>query len=452
MSVQIHNLLLRRHARTMIASALLSAATLAANAALTFAGASQTVVEIEPEAPTGLSKIAVVADTRGVRAVWEAASTSAQVEWSRFNALGGGFAEPVASHRDGARSWVELGGDDMGYIVAEGGRNYCFWVVNYENHPLRLTSLALREQDCNSTVLDLDGQADKITYYTVTGAAKTLSRELRLDYYTLVYDDASGLYRQEAVTESLASASPQLYVAAALCPTDYALSGDRFLEAWGRGEQAVSPSVSPVAVACKTRAVQQQREVDNEQQVSSQADLGGSAPVEITFTAAATDAAVFREWQFADDPEFDLVRLAVKEDEVTRTFTDAGTTYVRFIAANDDDSCEDLSETYEVFVGESRLDIPNAFSPGTSEGTNDEWKVSYKSIVEFDCHIYNRWGQELAHLTDPSQGWDGRHGGKFVPAGVYFYAITARGADGQRYKKAGDINVIGYKPATMNNE
>ncbi len=41
-------------------------------------------------------------------------------------------------------------------------------------------------------------------------------------------------------------------------------------------------------------------------------------------------------------------------------------------------------------------------------------------------------------------------GGKPVPAGVYFYVIKAVGADGVKYNKAGDINVIGFKDNTTN--
>ena len=167
--------------------------------------------------------------------------------------------------------------------------------------------------------------------------------------------------------------------------------------------------------------------------------------MEVTFTAATSDAVVYREWQFARDREFDLIDLRIQENEVTHVFSDYGTTYVRFVAGNNDNSCDYTGETYEVYVGESHLDCPNAFSPGASEGVNDEWKVSYKSIIDFDCHIFNRWGLEMAHLTHPSQGWDGRYKGKLVPSGVYYYVITATGTDGQEYKLAGDINILNYK-------
>ncbi|MDE6654646.1 MAG: gliding motility-associated C-terminal domain-containing protein [Muribaculaceae bacterium] len=62
--------------------------------------------------------------------------------------------------------------------------------------------------------------------------------------------------------------------------------------------------------------------------------------------------------------------------------------------------------------------------------------------MEFDCHIFNRWGQEMIHLTDPSQGWDGKYKGKTVPTGVYYYVIKAKGSEGRKYHLKGDINII----------
>ena len=90
------------------------------------------------------------------------------------------------------------------------------------------------------------------------------------------------------------------------------------------------------------------------------------------------------------------------------------------------------------------MECPNAFSPQASVGINDEWKVSYRSIVEFNCWIFNRWGAEVCHLTDPSQGWDGKYKGKYVKPGTYFYVIEARGSDGVEYNLKGDINILNY--------
>ncbi len=100
--------------------------------------------------------------------------------------------------------------------------------------------------------------------------------------------------------------------------------------------------------------------------------------------------------------------------------------------------------TYAVTITDSYLACPNAFSPN-GDGVNDEWKVSYRSLREYECHIFNRWGKEMFSSRDPEQGWDGKSGGKTVPAGAYYYVITATGNDGQQYKLGGDINILHFK-------
>ena len=115
---------------------------------------------------------------------------------------------------------------------------------------------------------------------------------------------------------------------------------------------------------------------------------------------------------------------------------------MRFTANNAAGTCPYESSAYTISIGESSLLCPNAFSPGAAADAGGEWRVSYRSIVEFHCEIFNRWGHRLATLTNPAQGWDGIIGGKPAPSGVYFYVIKARGADGRDYRLSGDINVI----------
>ena len=45
-------------------------------------------------------------------------------------------------------------------------------------------------------------------------------------------------------------------------------------------------------------------------------------------------------------------------------------------------------------------------------------------------------------LEDIDNGWDGRHGGKYVKDGVYFLNINAVGSDGIKYKIKKAINVL----------
>ncbi len=271
-----------------------------------------------------------------------------------------------------------------------------------------------------------------------------LSRDLELVYSTLVYDEATFMYNQQSVTNTLASVGSSIYTDAPLCDTEFILSGDRFQRAWNRSVSVESGTYNALAVEAQSRATQETRDNDNE--IKDSADgLGGSAPCDITFEAIVTDAAIFREWQISRSPEFDITENTYSELSFDYTFRENGSWYVRFVANNADGTCEFTAPVYEINIGESQLEIPNAFSPQGSPGVNDEWKVSYKSLISYECHIYNRWGKELFSSTDPSQGWDGRQGGKYVPAGVYFYVIKAMGADGRRYEKAGDINIINFR-------
>lgn len=166
-----------------------------------------------------------------------------------------------------------------------------------------------------------------------------------------------------------------------------------------------------------------------------------SSPVVVSFTAETTDDVVFYEWQVATDPEFFGVVTKSQTKDFEYTFIDEGTYYVQFSAATENDECTDFSEVFNFQIASSDLVIPNAFSPN-GDGINDIWKVSYRSLIDFNCQIFNRNGQPIYSFTDPAGGWDGTYHGKTVKSGVYYYVIVATGSDGQKYKKSGDINVI----------
>ncbi len=403
------------------------------------------VIKVDPPASTGLKAVYVAGEMNGVTAVYSGSANPGQVKWYRFSSLGGGYAEEISgagvNGNDAVLSKVD---GDMGYIVEDGTERTYFWVVDYSKHYLHLESLTLgRSEDCSFTLLDLAGDASPIVYYTINGRAMNLSRDLKLTYNTLEWDEAAAVYAQRSLTETLDDTDGTIRVTSPLCSTDFHLTGDRFLTAWGRPEQVTSPVYAPVAVEAHTSALQEGEKPDN--QIGAADGLGGSAPAVIEFKASVTDAAIYTEWQFSTYSDFEDIELRVNDTEFTHTFTEMGTTYVRFVCDNADGGCQFVGEVYQINIGESSLMCPNAFSPGASEGVNDEWRVSYKSIVSFECHIFDRYGHKITSFTDPSQGWDGKKGGKLVPAGVYYYVIKARGSDGRKYNLSGDINIIDYK-------
>lgn len=415
-------------------------------AALTPAISAQTsivgsrAIAVIPAATTGLATVYVVENTASAALQYRLASAQS-VEVQRYSALGGGYAEDCPYTVDGNNILISLDTDDMGYIITEPGRSpHCVWVVDYALHQWQVSGINVAESDCDRISIHVDNPAGSIAFYTVNGRREELDRDISLSYYTMTYNEDSQSFVNDATMQHYTSLHETISAPAPLCDTQFTLSPDRFAREWDIGHELTTTTWRTNAIDARTIAEQTQRDADNEQPV--EAELGGSAPCDITFKAAVTEAAVFHRWEIAADASFDQVIYTNDQLEFSYTFTEAGMQYVRLTANNSAGTCERVSDTYTVSVGESRLECPNAFSPGTSEGTNDEWKVSYRSIISFDCHIFNRWGQELAHLTDPSQGWDGKVGGKVVPSGVYFYVIKARGSDGKDYNLAGDINII----------
>ena len=418
---------------------------MALSAAVSFSGNKYSIITEKPEASTGLDDLYVLYSVSGVTMSYTASSDN--VEWYKYSNLGGAYAEKITTVvRSGNNYSLSNFQGDMGYYIEDNNRRYYFWIVDYSSHYPTLTSLRpSTEQECDVTNILFGGKCDKITYFTINGQAKTLNRDVILSYNTLEYDESSMTYNLAPTQTTFEYLSEIIHTKSPLTNTQFTLSADKFLRQWNEELSLTSDSFTTNAISAETAAEQEENDHDNERKGDSSA-LGGSAPCTITFKAAVTDAVAFNEWQFSDDSEFENITLRMTELEFTRTFIEEGSTYIRFVASNADGTCDYYSETYEVNIGESVLECPNAFSPGSTEGVNDIWKVSYKSIIDFECHIFSRWGVEVCSFTDPSQGWDGQYRGKLVKSGVFFYVIRAKGADGKEYKLKGDINVIHHNP------
>lgn len=74
----------------------------------------------------------------------------------------------------------------------------------------------------------------------------------------------------------------------------------------------------------------------------------------------------------------------------------------------------------------SGINPPNAFTPN-GDGYNDTWRVIYdEEMVNYpniEVEIYNRWGAMVYHSKPYKNDWNGRHSGKDLPVGTYYYVI-----------------------------
>lgn len=434
-------------------------------AGLLFENSMLRVLEETPERSTGLDKIYVCYDTEDVNLVYET-STPSRTKIYKYGNLGGGFAEEVQNlQRESNLVRIPNVEGNFGYIVEDGDNRYYYWVVNYLPYRLKLGMIQESDQsDCDATVLEATGNGEPIHYFTINGQQKILSRDLNLQYETQEWDENAKDFITKEATKVFEYLSHSLRVTPPVyCSTYFTLSGDKFLKAWNWLETIESSTITPKAVTAVTVAIQNDsefssgapsenpddstEEVPDASNIISGGDtegLGGSAPAEISFFAFTTEGIIHNEWQLCRDPEFEDIEYRFNIKDLDYTFNEEGTFYVRYIGSNSDGSCEYIGDTYTINIGSSELLCPNAFSPD-GDGVNDKWKVAYRSLTDFKCWIFDRYGAQLYYFEDPSEGWDGMRGGKPVKSGVYYYVIQATGADGKKYKKSGDINILRHK-------
>jgi gliding motility-associated-like protein len=112
-----------------------------------------------------------------------------------------------------------------------------------------------------------------------------------------------------------------------------------------------------------------------------------------------------------------------------------------YITASAESGCATQDSIDVILAGDSFLDIPNAFSPGSQP--NGIFKPVYKGRATLKKFaVYNRWGAKMYETNDITQGWDGTFNGKVQPMGVYVYTIEAMSDRGKRLVKQGNVTLI----------
>lgn len=87
------------------------------------------------------------------------------------------------------------------------------------------------------------------------------------------------------------------------------------------------------------------------------------------------------------------------------------------------------------------LAIPTAFSPNEDD-VNSYWGVTAQDVMQYECHIYDRWGREIFEARQIDQRWDGTWQGKAQEMGIYVYWGNVRFGDGTQKKFKGNLTLI----------
>lgn len=93
---------------------------------------------------------------------------------------------------------------------------------------------------------------------------------------------------------------------------------------------------------------------------------------------------------------------------------------------------------------EKCIAFTNAFTPNR-DGINDFFKPLLNCPArDYELRVYNRWGQEVFHTTNPANTWDGSYQGLPADANTYFYMlkISFEGQDTKTQLFKGEITLI----------
>lgn len=319
-----------------------------------------------------------------------------------------------------------------GYMVKVGAERDVFWVFDYEQ--LRPTiSLIEAELECERTMLHLEGELPKISYTRLSGKQMTYLRNCHVEYMSAAWSEDTEMWVDSVAIEEL-TLEQEMTVAASPVATDYAIS-DMLAEQLGVAADTLrSPVYQPVALKAHpvtiTTTRGKQGEMSNEVNRPYSPDdvLNMSAPLEVLFKANGLNAEYY-QWKLYKGSSLMLTR---SDAEHRYTFTDKGN--YRAVVAISNSHCQLDSVEFTISVSESMVVVPNVFTPN-GDGTNDEFRVVYRSLKEFHCWVYNRWGHLVYEWSDPAKGWDGTIGGRPAAEGAYFYVIRALGTDADENAK-----------------
>jgi len=373
-------------------------------------------------------------------------------QWYRYNTRASD-AIAIPSQQSGNTSTITDISDGFGYFVLSANNIVAsyIWIIDYSKYQAEFFSLLIDEDEsdrCEYLKLLADVEAEPMEYILSSGVPITLQRTYHLLYSNLEWRESDLMFVPVEIDLPLRGVLSEIVIDAPLKDTQFTLISDDFSQHFGLEKQMTTPVYSAIALDVHSTAISSKANALNEL-TSPDSELGGSAPIEISFTAYANEpVAAMYIWEIkklASDYEGETTIVRYTDRSLIFNFEESGTFLVQLEVIDSKTLCVDTSESYTIFIGESDLRLPNAFSPGSSPGSNDEYRVAYKSLVKFKASIYNRWGNLLFQWNDPAQGWDGRVAGRLVPTGVYYIIVEAKGADGKIYKKSRDINVLRSK-------
>lgn len=156
----------------------------------------------------------------------------------------------------------------------------------------------------------------------------------------------------------------------------------------------------------------------------------GEAPLEVVFTDKSIRASTYK-WEFGDSKD-SISSLSTPPPHI---YYKPGEYSVK-LTIESDMHCIDSLRSETIVVDDSKLEIPNVFTPD-GDGLNDYFVVEAQSLRQLNVVIYSRSGLKVYEFNGAGEslrnwkGWDGNinDSSREATPGVYFYIIKAFGWD-----------------------
>jgi gliding motility-associated-like protein len=159
----------------------------------------------------------------------------------------------------------------------------------------------------------------------------------------------------------------------------------------------------------------------------------------VQFTDESADAygIVYWNWNFGDSQESGAENLP---GNPKHTYSDTGTYCPQLVVMNNKGCLDTVTNCLEVnplFT----FYIPDAFSPN-GDGLNDVFMPKGSYVKNYELFIFDRWGNQLFHSTEMSNGWDGTVKGTVCQEATYVYVIHVTDSGDKIHLYIGNITLL----------
>ncbi len=162
----------------------------------------------------------------------------------------------------------------------------------------------------------------------------------------------------------------------------------------------------------------------------------GYVPLNVTFTNNSSFANNY-VWDFGNGTNVTTTNI----NPTSATYLIAPQDYIVYMVASNGYCSDTVSKIVKALLP-PEIFVPNVFSPNDDQ-SNDIFFVTSQNLASLELLIFNRWGNLMATISDPQDGWDGRtDNGNDATAGVYFYKYVATGQAGEEIKGQGFITLV----------